>query len=152
MLSQQSMTFTVIGDRATTFRHWRKWRINSSVDNNSEFLRPTFFPYTNRMWSKKDTSSTAMINTKGGAIPLQAWAKAVSPWMLRLPDFKTIGTWKWLPALWTGHLYPQEIFLLFISVRGWVNPRATMQPGLCQQKIPVTPMGQQSIYRALKYD
>ena len=53
---------------------------------------------------------------------------------LRLPAFKTIGTWRWLgcqlyaPATFT----PEETFLVLIFVGGWVDPRAVVWPEECQ--------------------
>ena len=67
---------------------------------------------------------------KGPAIPVKAWADPEDPRRLRLPDFMTVGTWRWYGC----HPYapaafiPQEIFLVFISVRSSVDPGVIVRP------------------------
>jgi len=60
---------------------------------------------------------------KDKAIPLQAWRSPEISRRLRLRDFLTIGTWRWLvcqPNV-KDAFTPQVISLVLTLVRGWVN-------------------------------
>ena len=53
------------------------------------------------------------------SVPLQAWRDPEGSRKLRFPDFVTTAQdGGRLSALRTGRLYPQEILLVLISVRG----------------------------------
>ena len=51
-----------------------------------------------------------------------------------------------LSALRTGYLYPQEISLVLISVRGWVDPKALVRrKDYAKKKNPIIPSGIETV-------
>jgi len=80
---------------------------------------------------------------KGKAVPLQAWTGPEGSRKLRFPDFVTTAQdGGRMSALRNGRIYPQEILLVLVSVRSWVDPMAIVRSEWnekFQWKIPMTP-------------
>jgi hypothetical protein len=66
----------------------------------------------------KMQSNCKYIQAKGKAVPLQAWSGPEGSRKLRFPDFVTTAQDGGKVFSLVGRIYPQEMLLVLISVRG----------------------------------
>jgi hypothetical protein len=116
------------------------WTLNAMWPSPTTFQR--CLKYT--IYKQWCMSTRILVEGKGKAVPITGLDRPLgfqeneTPRFLDNRHMKVVG----LSALRTGRLYPQEIFLVLIYVRGWVDPRVTVWPkGLCQWEIPMTSSG-----------
>jgi len=107
------------------------WREGHKKKTYWKYKETTSRPQGNHVGIQKPhCGHREIIRLSSLSITVQAWIRPGGSWLFEAPRFQDIRQKKLvrLSSLHTCRLYPQETFMVLISVRGWVDPRAIVRP------------------------
>ena len=115
--------------------HFGTTRVVGHQPNALAAFTPGEIPGTHFQWLSRTLGTWYNIEgKKSSPVTGLEWPRGFQ--QVKVLRFHKKGKGRW------RRLYPQKKFLVFISVRGLVEPRATVRPERsCHWKFPMTPLG-----------